>query len=231
MNKEDLLLENKRLKERVAELEEILDNVPAALYINQIETIGDMSSGGNIYTNSYAKNYVGYTQEEITAMGHSYLENIMHPEDLNEGEKSIFYLKDKPQGTFYSGLQRIRPKGENYMWCYVQTKVLKYKASGEPLQFISTGFVIPKSYNTHKKLDDALNDIQRERNTPILQKLTKREIEILQLIAQGLNDDSIADKLFISKHTAHTHRNRLVKKLGVANTASLVAFAVKCGLN
>jgi len=60
--------------------------------------------------------------------------------------------------------------------------------------------------------------------------LTKREKEILKLIAEGLSSQEIADKLFISLRTVETHRLNLNQKLDVKNTAGLVKEAMKRGL-
>lgn len=60
--------------------------------------------------------------------------------------------------------------------------------------------------------------------------LTKREKEILKLIADGLSSQEIADKLFISLRTVETHRLNLNQKLDVKNTAGLVKEAIKRGL-
>lgn len=60
--------------------------------------------------------------------------------------------------------------------------------------------------------------------------LTKREKEILKLIAEGLSSQEIADKLFISLRTVETHRLNLNQKLDVKNTAGLVKEAIKRGL-
>jgi len=60
--------------------------------------------------------------------------------------------------------------------------------------------------------------------------LTKREKEILKLIADGLSSQEIADKLFISLRTVETHRLNLNQKLDVKNTAGLVKEALKRGL-
>lgn len=60
--------------------------------------------------------------------------------------------------------------------------------------------------------------------------LTKREKEILQLIAGGLSNQEIADKLFISLRTVETHRFNLTQKLDVKNAAGLVKEAIKRGL-
>ena len=58
-------------------------------------------------------------------------------------------------------------------------------------------------------------------------ELTKREVEVLKLIAQEYNTKEIADKLFISTHTVETHRKNLLSKLGVKNSAGLARYAAK----
>lgn len=60
--------------------------------------------------------------------------------------------------------------------------------------------------------------------------LTKREKEILQLIANGLSNQEIADQLYISLRTVETHRFNLTQKLDVKNAAGLVKEAIKRGL-
>jgi len=60
--------------------------------------------------------------------------------------------------------------------------------------------------------------------------LTKRERQILKLIAEGYKSREIADYLHISPHTVETHRARLMQKLGIHNTAGLVTFAMGKGL-
>ena len=60
--------------------------------------------------------------------------------------------------------------------------------------------------------------------------LTKRELEILGLVAKEMTNQEIADKLFISVRTVETHRVNLTQKLAVHNTAGLVKEAYKRGL-
>jgi len=60
--------------------------------------------------------------------------------------------------------------------------------------------------------------------------LTNREEEVLRLIAQGLTNPEIAEKLFISKRTVDAHRRNLLDKVQAKNTAGLVIYAVKHGL-
>lgn len=63
-----------------------------------------------------------------------------------------------------------------------------------------------------------------------LPSLTKREKEVLQLIASGLTNNQIAEKLFVSPSTVDTHRKNMITKLEVSNTASLIKLAVETGM-
>jgi DNA-binding NarL/FixJ family response regulator len=60
--------------------------------------------------------------------------------------------------------------------------------------------------------------------------LTRREKEVLQLIAEGCTNQEIASKLFISSTTVDTHRKNLLTKLDAKNTASLVRIAMELRL-
>ncbi len=57
--------------------------------------------------------------------------------------------------------------------------------------------------------------------------LTKREVEILELICQELTMKEIGDQLFLSEQTIHTHRKNLMKKTGVKNAVGLVKYAIQ----
>lgn len=59
--------------------------------------------------------------------------------------------------------------------------------------------------------------------------LSEREIEIVVAVCQGLSNQEIADKLFISKRTVDKHRANIMEKTGCKNTASLVVYAIKSG--
>lgn len=56
-------------------------------------------------------------------------------------------------------------------------------------------------------------------------QLTKRETEIICLVAKGKQNEEIAELLFLSLHTVKTHRKNILKKLNITNTADLVRFA------
>lgn len=60
--------------------------------------------------------------------------------------------------------------------------------------------------------------------------ISKREMEILKLIAEGLTNSEIGEKLFTSRRTVETHRKSLIQKTGSKNTAALIRFAVTRGI-
>ena len=60
--------------------------------------------------------------------------------------------------------------------------------------------------------------------------LTRREIEVLRLVADGLNNQAIAQRLFVSDHTIHRHLSNILNKLSVSSRAAAVAQAARRGL-
>jgi ATP/maltotriose-dependent transcriptional regulator MalT len=60
--------------------------------------------------------------------------------------------------------------------------------------------------------------------------ITKRELEILDLIAQGLSNREIADKLFVSENTVKTHSSRLFDKLSARRRTQAVQIGKELGL-
>lgn len=72
----------------------------------------------------------------------------------------------------------------------------------------------------------ALGVAGRKPNQAYVPDLTKREKEVIKLIIDGLTNDTIAEKLFLSPLTVSTHRKNVLSKLNLKNTAMLVKY---CG--
>ena len=83
---------------------------------------------------------------------------------------------------------------------------------------------------TETLVDDYL--FQREIGTsrsPI-DRLSSREREVLQMVAEGLSSAKIADRLVLSPKTVDTYRSRIMQKIGVRDVTELVKFAIRHGL-
>lgn len=86
--------------------------------------------------------------------------------------------------------------------------------------------VISPSLHSHV-LEEAIEKHRQGEDCTI--KLTKREKEILQQVAEGMTNQEIAQRLFISPQTVDTHRKNLMAKLDIHSVAGLVKYALRHG--
>ncbi|MFA6060846.1 MAG: response regulator transcription factor [Taibaiella sp.] len=95
---------------------------------------------------------------------------------------------------------------------------------------------IRKVYKGEEFLEDGIKErwiqsmIKTDKENAKTTPLSRREKEILKLIASEHTNQEIADKLFLSQRTVESHRYSLLQKLNVKNTAGLVRMAVQMGL-
>ena len=78
--------------------------------------------------------------------------------------------------------------------------------------------------------DDYLCRGSRSPAGEALERLSSREREVLQLVAEGKSSAEIAETIHLSRKTVDTYRSRLMQKLGIANVPGLVRFAMAQGL-
>ena len=93
-----------------------------------------------------------------------------------------------------------------------------------------TSFYCGKILNKIRKESIDINDLEVMDFSCDAIGLSKREKEVLGLIAEGHTNAKIAELLFLSAHTVTTHRKNIMHKLGVRNTAGIVMYAVKSGI-
>ncbi len=75
-----------------------------------------------------------------------------------------------------------------------------------------------------------LEEYRKETSTQEAGGLTERELEVLQLVAEGRTSQEVADRLFISVRTVETHRKHIMEKLDLHTPADLVKYALRQGL-
>lgn len=78
-------------------------------------------------------------------------------------------------------------------------------------------------------LSEYMKQAERRDHPESAGTLTKREAEILGLIARGLNNQQISEQLFISPRTVDTHRTNIMQKLDIHDAANLVRYALEHG--
>jgi DNA-binding NarL/FixJ family response regulator len=92
-----------------------------------------------------------------------------------------------------------------------------------------------KNYFSQELLPSLTNSFMKQKNykdekQQLLDKLTRRELEVLHYICQGYTNKEIAEVCFISPRTAGGHRTNLLEKTECKNTAELVGFGIKYNL-
>jgi DNA-binding NarL/FixJ family response regulator len=85
-------------------------------------------------------------------------------------------------------------------------------------------------YLSPRVADVVLDDYAGDGGDDLLAKLSQREREVLQLLAEGHTGAQIAERLSLSQKTVETYRARLVEKLGIRDVAGLVRFAIQRGI-
>lgn len=117
-------------------------------------------------------------------------------------------------------------KERSYISQMIQNGALGYLIKSASKEEIEEAILSVYEGKLYMSLDVNLSSAEKNelKNIPVL---SSREKEILQLIADGLTNPQIAEKLFLSFHTVDSHRKNILTKFAVNNTASLIKLAAK----
>jgi PAS domain S-box-containing protein len=112
--------------------ERIAKTIPNVLFVY------DLVERRNVYVNDRSWEMLGYTADEVVAMGDSFLPCIMHPEDLAKLPKlAEFYAKAR-DGEVFENLFRMRHKNGQWRWVHRCATIFTKTADGRPLQMLGT---------------------------------------------------------------------------------------------
>jgi PAS domain S-box-containing protein len=151
-------------------------------------------------------------------LGHGWWEGA-HPEDRNQLVEH--YLKNFTGRLAFRAEYRLQRADGVYNWVE-QVGTPRHDESGLFCGFVGTAVDI--------------NDRKRQVFTPdeeavrLVFALTERERQVLVLIASGKSTKETASQLGISYKTADSHRSRILEKLGIHETATMVRYAIRSGL-
>jgi len=232
------LLDYKTLEYHIPLLESInvLQNSSIAIY--------DLYKMEHVYISAHYESIFGYNKSEFRDMKEHML-SVTHPGDIPVLFRSGNYffelglslpltkremIKDFKYITDY----RIRMKNGEYTRVLEQHRVLELDPLGNIWLVISIMDISPDpdlaTPCRSKLINSRTGEYYNLPGSKKLQKLSSREKEILQMVSQGKASKQIADKLFISVHTVNTHRQRIIEKLNVTNTAAAIKYANELGL-
>ena len=103
----------------------------------------------------------------------------------------------------------------------------------QAIRIVARGDALLSPSVTRRLITDLANRRGRPPPRPrreLLAALTEREREVLALVATGLSNEEIADRLYLSPLTAKTHVSRIMTKLGARDRAQLVVLGYETGL-
>ncbi|PSR55415.1 hypothetical protein AHMF7605_18845 [Adhaeribacter arboris] len=198
------------------------------------------------FISNNVKQILGYEVRHFLKQGAPFMAHIMHPGDLPKTLKLLTLIWDfllalpvpeRQKYKFNGDYRIIKPDG-SLVRILAQHTILQLDRKGNITHLLGTGSDI-----THwKKTDDVIASVVcTEDDTCFFCSsdddclkpqalLSKREREIIKLIAEGYNSKYIADKLFISFHTVNTHRQNIIEKTHTKSVTGLIQFAVCHGL-
>ncbi len=142
----------------------------------------------------------------IKVLALTMFDDTLHINEMIKAGASGYLLKNAGKEELLSAIKKVHA-GEKYVSNEVSVKLIERMFNKEHEKDLATA-----NPNVRKS------------------QLTKREIEIIKLIAQEMTNAEIAAKLNNSPMTIITHRKNLLRKLGVKNTAGLIKYAMQNGL-
>jgi DNA-binding NarL/FixJ family response regulator len=100
----------------------------------------------------------------------------------------------------------------------------------DAVRVVAAGEALLAPTVTRRLLDHFAGQLPGSRRPPELARLTERELEILTLLADGLSNAELAERLFLSETTVKTHISSVLRKLGLRDRVQAVVLAYQSGL-
>lgn len=214
---------------------------------NSVVSIFDLAQMEHAYLSPNFTDLLGWDPEKVSSPETEYIDQRMHPDDLahlNRVSCQFFgiILRVDPvwreQMKFIKLIMDYRTQGKdgNYVRVIEQHKLLELDKYGNAWLSMSVMDISPdqdlNSLCRYRLVNTLTGELYHFPSVELIteHKLSFREKEILQLLGKGLISKQIADKLFISVNTVNTHRQRIIEKLNVSNTAEAVQYAGSLGL-
>jgi len=216
------------MKPLIKELDKTQDVFKVLKCIIRLKLKDGIMQGYIIDCNDFACDFIGYTPQEIKAMGIHFLFSILHLDDFQKFAQAVTVLHSK-LASEYRNEYRLLPKNSKY-YHWVQCTCVNFvpKDADEYMYFANTMIVSHKPAepyiysNTVKQITAG-----RKGRLVELKKLSEQEIKIARYIVANYTDKEIARLLNLSPKTVKTHRHNIHQKLQTCDTADLVRLALQ----
>jgi PAS domain S-box-containing protein len=222
-------LDFKSAEEEVLFLRKVLDSIPAIINVNQVDDRDDPAGNFNLWANRQLIDFIGYSREEISEMGFNFFQETMHPDDLELIAASLNKITSD-NTPIHGGMMRLKPKDGDYQWFIGNMAVMEMK-DGKPWRVVVNVQNLEQMNDTRNQILQLVRENLQLKHQLRFQSLSKREKQIVKLIAKGHTDKEIAKNLSISPATVKTHRHTIIQKMRLKNKAAIAQFATENGLD
>jgi len=208
-----------------------------------IVVVQDLIENRVIYVSKRFYDVFGFPSKKNEEMDHVWYRKHFHPNDsiINiSGIKVVEYLKGIPieKRKNYKLIHNFRIKNESGQWIrlIVQNFILELSNSGTPWIDLKLCDLAPvqdlnqPAFSMYREIDTGKVIFTLEGKNDLSDQISKREIEVLELVSEGMRSKEIAEKLFISENTVNNHRRNVIRKMGVSNTTEAIKLGIKMGL-
>jgi DNA-binding NarL/FixJ family response regulator len=194
--------------------------------ISMLSDCDDILVVGSTATGEEAISKIGELQPDIVLMdivlrGMTGIEATRWIKEQNKDVRVILVSmevkKDFLSAGIQCGIDGYLPKDTDKQ---TMIKAIRTVFSGERYFTDAITKLVFEDFFVHEKL-------KNPGNTRLPNDLTKREHEVLGLVAMGKGNKEIAESLFISVKTVETHKGHILEKLGLRNSAELIKYAIK----
>jgi DNA-binding CsgD family transcriptional regulator len=213
----------KKINRAVAEIAAVADNLPGVVIIHDLRdwSVAWMSDRG--------LKELGVSLAEVTSITvEEYHSRYFNHEDSKDYvPKLIGLLERNNDDDFCTFFQQVRFNiKEAWNWHMSSIKILEHDDTGRPLLSITMAFPVDAMHHMTVKADRLLeeNNFLRK-NFHLYSELSKRELDILRLMALGKSVPETAELLFISSNTVETHRKNIRQKLDTNSYFELSQYA------
>ena len=208
---------------KIAMLNAMVDELPCVVIIHNIQKAFQVE-----FMSTRGIEMLGITKEELLSLGEEYYQRYFNMEEAVHYREKVAEMLHKADGQqIISFFQQVRLKSsDTWTWFMTTGKIFLFDLEGQPLLTITTAFPINPEHQITTKVARLLeeNNFLRKNNQSF-SKLSKREKEVLKLMAFGMGSQEMAEKLFISVNTIKTHRKKVLQKLEIKNSFELNEYA------
>lgn len=181
-----------------------------------------------VWVNKYISRRLGYSFEELTNLTSDEVLSFFQPCFQVSIVETVKHLNTKPEHDKQAVL-KVRTKDNHWIWVLASSTVYEHNPDGsfQYLLALATEIDVTRLNGHLNKLTEIVTGSLHSDNSKLL---SDREKRIIKLIVNGQTDKEIAVSLSISIHTAKTHRKKIIHKLCLKNSRSLIKFAMENGL-